>query len=263
VVAHVVLLTGVVASYGTWRPSMPRRSLAYLLDVAPAVREQPLPAPAAEPAPPARPRAPLALPTTPPLAAPTAPADPAPADTLGGRGGRGASIAGLRPGYGDARIWAPRPMFIPEGGGRPISLDSVVRNRLLVMADMLDSLARLDSLSPEADRRARNPRWVVERDGRRYGIDERGIHLGAFSLPTALLAFVPLPQGNVDQSRANQRLLEMRAEILRAAARAEAEDDFNRAVREIRERWRREREERREAERRRREQAEEEARPQP
>ncbi len=257
VVAHAALVGAMVLSYGGWRPEVPRRTLSFLLERPPAVQERPLP-PASEPPPPVQgpPRRPLEIPTTPdqPELAPTvaAPVDTAAPPGLPGgqRGARG--VMAYRPGVPDPRI-AVTPMYIPEGGGRPISMDSVVRQRLLVMADMMDSLAQLDSLSPNADRRVRNPSWVVERNGRRYGIDQRAVHFGVFSLPTALLALLPLPQGNVDQARANQRLLEMRAEILRAAARAEAEDDFDRAVREIRTRWIQEREERRERERRQRE----------
>ncbi len=262
VAAHVVLAWAVVQSYGAWRPRQPERSLSYLLDI-PAIEARPLP-PLTEvlPPPPGRPQAPFAVPAAPELPPPAAALTPAPEpDSVigvpGGRGRRGVRGAlALTPRYGDGRLWAPRPMYIPEGGSRPIAMDTVVRNRLLAMADMLDSLAAWDSLSPNADRR-RNPSWVIERGGRKYGIDERGIHFGTFSLPTMLLAFLPIPQGNVDQSRANQRLMEMRAEILRAAARAEAEDDFTEAVRGVRERWNREREERRERERRERE------RPQP
>ncbi len=257
-VAHAALVGALVLSYGGWRVEAPGRTLSFLLDGPPVIAERPLPPLAAEPPPPAPgpPRRPLEVPTTPELAVAT-PAVTAPVDTTappGVRGGRrgGRGVAPYRPGVVDPRL-AVTPMYLPEGGGRPIAMDSVVRARLLVMADMMDSLAQLDTLSPVADRRVRAPSWVVERDGRRYGIDERAVHFGIFSLPTALLALLPLPQGNVDQARANQRLLEMRAEILRAAARAEAEDDFNQAVREIRARWIEEREQRRERERRQRE----------
>ena len=156
-------------------------------------------------------------------------------------GGTGALALG--PARGDTRVWVG-PMYIPEGGGRPIDMDSIVRRRLLTMAALSDSLMRLDSLNPN-----RNPyevpRWIVERNGKKYGIDANAIHLGSFSIPTALLALLNVPQGNIDQARANQRLAEMRADILRAAARAEAEDDFRRAVSQIRERKDRERRERR------------------
>jgi hypothetical protein len=124
-------------------------------------------------------------------------------------------------------------------------MDSVVRLRMLVMADKMDSVMRNDSLSPTRNPLA-PPRWTFEKDGKTYGIDQQGIHFGTFSIPTAVLAFLPFPQGNIDQARANARMMDMRADILRAAARAEAEDDFRRAVAQIRERKDRERREQRE-----------------
>ena len=56
-----------------------------------------------------------------------------------------------------------------------------------------------------------------------------------------MLAFLSFPQGNIDQARANAALMAMRADIMRAAARAQAEADFRQAVREIRARKQKER----------------------
>jgi hypothetical protein len=125
-------------------------------------------------------------------------------------------------------------MIIPEDGGRPLDMDSVVRARLLAMADSL-----------ERSRGAGNRPWTFMRNGKKWGLDGEGIHLGGVTIPAIALALLPLPSGNIDQSRANAVLNERRAEILRAAARSQAEDDFRRAVMGIRERWNREREERR------------------
>lgn len=250
VVAHVAVAGAIVMSYGPWRVQVPERMQTYLVEM-PFLREVAI-APPPPPAPAERgARRPFELPMTPELPAPGTMTPPVedtsaiePPGAEGGvPGGRG--LAAAVPTFGDARVWAIRPLFVPEGGGRPIEMDSMVRLRLIAMADMMDSIARTDTLSLAADRRMRTPSWIVERNGRRYGLDASGIHFGSFTLPAALLAFLPLPQGNIDQARANQRMMEMRAEILRAAARAEAEDDFNRAVQGVRERWRREREERR------------------
>jgi hypothetical protein len=166
--------------------------------------------------------------------------DGAPGGVPGGRG-RAGGVMAMTPTTGDPRLWV-RPLYIPEGGGRPISLDSAVRQRLMALADSLERNPEYDPMRP--------PSWTFERNGRTYGIDAQGIHLGTFTIPTAVLAFLPLPQGNIDQARANRQLMEMRSDILRAAARAQAEDDFRRAVREIRERKDRERREQREREQR-------------
>jgi hypothetical protein len=177
-------------------------------------------------------------------AAPPASAPPPPtgggADSGAARGvPNGTGGLALGPVRGDSRLWVG-PMYVPEGGGRPIDMDSVVRGRLTMMAGMADSLARLDSLAPNRNPYA-TPSWVFERNGKKYGIDANAIHFGSFSIPTAVLALLNVPQGNIDQARANARLNDMRGEILRAAARAEAEDDFRRAVAQIRERKERER----------------------
>jgi hypothetical protein len=180
-----------------------------------------------------------------------APIIPPPSVPVQPGGSRDSGIAGgvpggqglvLRPGQGDPRLWV-RPMYIPEGGGRAIDMDSVTRQRLLYMARLADSVMFNDSLSPLRARGAPTGNWTFKRNGRTYGLDSSGIHFGTFSIPTAVLALLPFPQGNIDQSRANARMMDMRADILRAAARAEAEDDFRRAVASIRERKDRERRE--------------------
>ena len=158
-----------------------------------------------------------------------------------GRGTRGArTLASLVPEYGDGRLWVP-PMYLPSGGGRPIRMDSVVAARMLALADSVER-------NPLADPRA-NPYvsrgWTFRRNGKTYGWDAAGLHLGDFTIPNVVLAFLSLPQGNIDLARANTALLEMRADIMRAAARAEAEDDFKQAVRDIRARKDRERREQR------------------
>jgi hypothetical protein len=108
---------------------------------------------------------------------------------------------------------------------------------------MADSIERNPTSDP-----LRLPSWTFQRDGRTYGLDSAGLHLGPITIPAMLLALVPMPQGNIDQARANARLAAMRADIMRAAARAQAEDDFRRAVKAIRERNDRERREQRERE---------------
>ena len=241
VAAHGALILGLLAAYRGFvmQEGNTREVVAVDLRV-PRSRRLPPPPLAQSPAPPrastpilSLPQLSSAIPTR--ILPPSRPAG----DTSGTRGG-----IGMSPTRGDPRLWV-QPMYIPEGGGRPINMDSVVRTRMLVMADKMDSVMRNDSLSPTKNPLA-PPRWTFEHDGKTYGIDQSGIHFGTFSIPTAVLAFLPFPQGNIDQARANARMMDMRADILRAAARAEAEDDFRRAVAQIRERKDRERREERE-----------------
>jgi len=162
-------------------------------------------------------------------------------DSLGGRGHglRGhLSLADAVPQYGDGRLWV-RPMWLgPEGSGRAIRMDSVIAVRMLALADSIER-------NPSADANPYVARpWTFRRNGKTYGLDAAGLHLGDFTIPMPalmLLAAQVMPQGNVDQQRANAALMAMRADILRAAARAQAEDDFRQAVRDIRARNQRER----------------------
>lgn len=247
VLAHVVLLGVFALTNGPWHPRVPQRTLAYLLDL-----QGPAPQPDTSHrsyAPPRAARRGTVLSLARPVALPrdTAPGDPegiATGDTAStspvGRPGV-SGLALLSPRYADERLWV-RPLIIPEDGSRPISLDSVTRAWFRVMADSMD---RHPELNPNYNPYAPRP-WTFERNGRTYGIDAAGLHLGSFTIPSALLALIAFPQGNIDQARASTALMAMRAEMLRAAARAQTEEDFRRAVRGIRERNDRERRERRE-----------------
>jgi hypothetical protein len=194
-----------------------------------------------------------------PLGAGTAPAPPAvaardtvaslPAMGIGGGGrdtlGTGAGallatggVAPITPEFGNGLLWV-RPMLSIPLTDRPIRLDSVVALR---MKEMADSIEKHPLPDPNANPYVSKP-WTFQAGGKTYGIDSQGLHLGYFTIPTAVLAFLSLPQGNINQARANQALYEMRADILRAAARAQAEDDFRQAVRELRARKDKERQE--------------------
>ena len=165
------------------------------------------------------------------------------ADSVGGRG-RGLrgylTLADAVPLYGDGKLWV-RPMWLgPEGTGRAIRMDSIIAVRMLALAD---SVERHPSADPNANPYVARS-WTFRRNGKTYGLDAAGLHLGDFTIPMPalmLLAAQVMPQGNVDQQRANAALMGMRADILRAAARAQAEDDFRQAVRDIRARKQRER----------------------
>jgi hypothetical protein len=251
---HALLLVLLLRAYSGFRSGEIQRAFRLILTL-PAepigVVAVHAPGPAAAPRvgrPLVTPPAQVAVVTQPPAPAPPTPVGDnaptgAPAGVAGGAGTGARGPLGLAPNAGDSRLWV-RPMYIPEGGGRPISMDSVVRQRLLGMARIADSLARsgADSLAPNSGR-YRTPTWVVEHNGKKYGIDQNAIHFGSFSIPTAVLAFLPIPQGNVGAANAYRQQMEWRADILQAAARAEAEYDFRRAVERIRARREKEHEE--------------------
>lgn len=254
--AHLVVLSAVVRwSTARWRPE----ATGALIVLSPPSPETPAgvlrwPAPGAASAAPGRARsaasgAPLAAAAPTPAARDTVASAP-PAliggggrDTTGTGGGARLAAGGggsITPEYGNGLLWV-RPMLSIPLTDRPIRLDSVVALR---MKEMADSIEKHPLGDPNANPYVSRP-WTFRAGGKTYGIDSKGLHLGDFTIPTAVLAFLSLPQGNINQARANQALYEMRADILRAAARAQAEDDFRQAVRALRARKDRERAEER------------------
>lgn len=140
----------------------------------------------------------------------------------------------LGPAYGDGRLWvrvgeAELGVVGPtESAAEHVArVDSVIRARLKAFIDTMprDSFA----LPPPSA-------WTTEIAGKPWGIDERWIYLGDLKLPTALLALLPLPQGNYEQARREAELMRIRQDILDAARRAQTAADFRRYVDELRRR---------------------------
>jgi hypothetical protein len=186
------------------------------------------------------PTAPLVSPSAIPSMLPPVPESPkvpaaaAPSDNgTGAMVGGGGPTRGVVPAYADPRIWSPSDP-VP---GRPKTatekLDSAISARV---QHLDDSLKALGYTRADGD-------WSWKgKDGKKYGIDQKYIHLGNFSIPTALLALLPLNvQGNPTTYENAHRIGTMRAEILQQEARATRDGEFNAAVRELRERKQKER----------------------
>jgi hypothetical protein len=77
---------------------------------------------------------------------------------------------------------------------------------------------------------------VTEIDGQKWGVDGAWIYLGGLKIPSAILALIPLPQGNYDANKRNAELQRIREDIMQAARRAESMEQFKRYVKETRER---------------------------
>lgn len=142
------------------------------------------------------------------------------------------------PQVGDGRLWvSPRPP-LPAAVAEALYGDTAVRNaaaveRLRAMVDSLNQV--LDVVQRERQR----PSWTVGGEGTpKFGIDSQYIHIAGIKIPTMALALLGnlLPQGNFDESMRARQLNEMRADLLRAADRAQSFQDFRRYVRELRER---------------------------
>ncbi|SRR5579883_852055 len=193
-----------------------------------------IPAPRTPPPPlVAPPAVPNALPAAPP-AAPAKPSEPAGTGPVVGTGG---PAQGARPEYHDARVWVPEA---PPVASAPKSLEERVDSAMRASIRVHN-----DSLALGTPRRQPGD-WTFEHNGKKYGIDQQYIHLGPISIPTAVLAALPLNnfQGNPILG-ANERLLDARGnDIAFQANRALSEDEFRKAVKEERQRKEREHEQR-------------------
>ncbi len=161
----------------------------------------------------------------------------------GGGVRRGRALLGPR--LGDGRLWIrPRDAIaaaIAEAlGGGPFDPGTHVAR--LDSAVAASIYAFLDTLPRDSMAVARAPDWVTEINGQKWGIDGSWIYLGGLKLPSAILALLPLPQGNFDEARRAADLQRIREDILQAARRAETADQFRRYVNETRERRNAERE---------------------
>jgi hypothetical protein len=253
VVAHFIVLTALVESSMSWRLSLvppagaegratpsgaTSQQLVFFLPTAPAPHgrgagEGPGRVPGAAPVPEPLPPLPMAESGyAAPIRVRTGGGDSTAVATRGSGNGRGPrGVIDYTPQLGDGHPWV-EPSGAPQTASRPIRLDSAVAIRMRALADSIEQHPPAD---PNANPYVSRP-WTFKVGGKTYGIDAKGIHLGTFTIPTAVLAFLSLPQGNIDQARANQAFMAMRADMLRAAARAETEEDFREAVKAMRER---------------------------
>ena len=184
--------------------------------------------------PPRRPTAP------PPRAA--APEDllPLPPDTGGTPARRPALIGRIGPGLAEGRLWV-RPLPLPpkELAKRleKTHVELVDSAVTAIVQGYLDSIA----LDP-ASREVGLPSWTTQVAGKKFGLDSRNIYIAGLKIPSAVLALLPLPQGNLDQNRAYNHLMELRSDLERAGRRAENLDEFKAMIRDMRLRKERERE---------------------
>lgn len=184
---------------------------------------------------PAAPPPPQAVVTAAPPVRVSAPA-PVAVDT-GSRGAPGAG--GLRPSLGGGQLWV-RPLPVP-----PRELARRITKSPAELADSAVTAivqAYLDSIAAEPGAGdARLPSWTTELGGKKYGTDGRNIYIAGLKIPAAVLALIPLPiASNPTQDAAYRQVQQMRNDMLYAARRSENLDEFKRAIKEIRDRRRRE-----------------------
>ncbi|HET6761499.1 MAG TPA: hypothetical protein VFH13_05325 [Gemmatimonadaceae bacterium] len=185
---------------------------------------------------PARPReirvvAPAAVPTT--LPAPSAPVGKTPDDEgVGPLVGTGGPARGIRPQYSDPRVWAPPGKIVAPPKTVAETIDGLIAEAI---APYNDSVAAAAKKRDPTD-------WTIEKGGYKWGMDQRAIRLGPVSIPTALLAMLPLNlQGNPTTMQRERSYAAMNQDIAWHARQAINEADFTKAVRSIRQRKERER----------------------
>ena len=181
--------------------------------------------------------APNGVPTTvPPVKPSTTPAPTAVDEGTGPLIGRGGPTKGIRPSYSDPRIWVPSAPVVSAPKSADARMDSVVASGIEHVRDSMAANGYTPNKFERGD-------WTVERNGKKFGMDQQYIRLGKISIPTALLGLLPLnvPQGNPIAAERDRQMASMRAEIQVQAARALNEEEFRRAVKSLRERKERER----------------------
>jgi hypothetical protein len=189
----------------------------------------------------------LVAPTTVPTELPPVPAQPVTEPTGGVVGGTGTAATGplrggtgptrgVLPTYEDPRVWAGEPAFIYAPKTDKERIDSALVTTLGRYIDSLEA----NGYSPNKFERGD---WTFGKEGSKWGIDQQYIRLGRFSIPTALLALLPLNrmQPNPILAAEQRNNAWMRADIMYHAQAAMNEEQFRQAVKAIRERKDRER----------------------
>lgn len=152
-------------------------------------------------------------------------------------GGNGVGFAtGVEPEPIDPRLYAP-PIFVPVPKTPAQRLDSAIKDAFGVY---------YDSVMVAEEHPQRQPGdWTVDRNGQKWGWDQKGIRLGKFMIPNAVLAALPLKNITNGTSPIEQREQGyIRRTVLEHAQESITEDAFRDAVRRIRARKEREHEQR-------------------
>jgi hypothetical protein len=181
----------------------------------------------------------VAPPQVPTAVTPSAPpAGGTPGGVAGGTGaggGRGV-MTGIVPGDPDPRLVTDAKRFYPVPKTPAQRTDSAVK---AIIFAYNDSVAKA---SANAGRKPGD--WTFEKGGQKWGVDGSKIYLGKFSIPSAVLAALPLRiQGNPGETINDRLVTTRRGEVLEHAQSQYHDDEFKTAVKRIRERKDKERRE--------------------
>ncbi|MBA3319265.1 MAG: hypothetical protein H0T50_14400 [Gemmatimonadales bacterium] len=153
---------------------------------------------------------------------------------------RHAVIGRIRPDLAEGRLWV-RPLPLPpqelaERLSRKTHAELVDSAVTAIVQGYLDSIAADPGARP-----AGLPSWTTEVAGKKFGLDSSNIYIAGLKIPAAVLALLPIPAGNIDQNRAYNHLMSMRADLQYAAQRSQNLQEFKDMIRDMR--LRKEREE--------------------
>ena len=150
-------------------------------------------------------------------------------------------IGRIGPGLAEGRLWV-RPLPLPP---------KELAQRLTQQkhAELVDSAvnaivqAYLDSIAADPTTgKAGLPSWTTNVAGKKFGLDSSNVYIAGLKIPAAVLALLPIPAtGNIDQNRAYNHLMSMRADLQYAAQRSQNLQEFKEMIRDMR--LRKEREE--------------------
>lgn len=155
-----------------------------------------------------------------------------------GRVGEGPGRRRLGPEYGDGRVWV-RPLDAIAAAIAGMGDDSTDAKSHVARIDSAITAriaAFLDTLGPDPMATPAPKPWVTEINGQKWGIDQGWIYLGNLKLPSAILALLPLPQGNYELAQQEAELQRIRLDIIQSARRAESAEQFKKYVEETRKR---------------------------
>ncbi len=147
-------------------------------------------------------------------------------------------IAG--PGLADGHLWV-RPLPLPP---RDLA-KRLTKNHAQLVDSAVTAIVQgyLDSIANEpAARNAGLPSWTTQIAGKKFGIDGKNIYIAGLKIPAAVLALLPISGGNIDQNRAYNHLMDLRADLQYAAQRSANLAEFKEMIRDMRLRKERERE---------------------
>ncbi len=153
---------------------------------------------------------------------------------------RRAVIGRIGPDLAEGRLWV-RPLPLPpkelaERLSQKKHVELVDSAVTAIVQGYLDSIA-----ADPSSRKAGLPSWTTNVAGTKFGLDSSNIYIAGLKIPAAVLALLPIPAGNIDQNRAYNHLMAMRADLQYAAQRSQNLQEFKDMIRDMR--LRKEREE--------------------